>query len=111
MKKCAIFLVFLCLVPFVMVGCGKQETPLTSYTMDLEYDDAAKVLSGSETVQYINTSNNAFSALYFHLYPNAFRQDAINKPVTVSNQDDAYPNGIDYGDIMIGYVQIGRAHV
>lgn len=105
MKKCAIFLVFLCLVPFVMVGCGKQETPLTSYTMDLEYDNAAKVLSGSETVQYINTSNNVFSALYFHLYANAFRQDAINKPVAQSNHEDAYPNGVDYGDIMIGYVR------
>ena len=102
------------IVPFIIMGC-KEETPiLSTYNLDLEYDSTSHILSGREEVEYFNSSDNLLSEVNFHLYPNAFREGAKNKVVSVSNVDKAYPNGESYGDIKIDSVEekkIGRAHV
>ena len=96
------------IVPFIIMGC-KEETPiLSTYNLDLEYDSTSHILSGREEVEYFNSSDNLLSEVNFHLYPNAFREGAKNKVVSVSNVDKAYPNGESYGDIKIDSVEEKR---
>ena len=104
---CGISLV---IVLFVLICClanrgvRKEKTCLTSYSLDLSYDDSSHELFGNEQVVYFNNSDNMFSVLYFHLYPNAFREDATNKVVSANHVGEAYPNGYSYGSIEISGV-------
>lgn len=103
-----IFLVaFLVLIsPICLFACNQvNDETLSLYKLDLVYNDEDKSLSGTENVTYFNNSENMFTSLYFHLYPNAFRQDAKNSVVSVANKDKAYPNGESYGDIEIQSVE------
>lgn len=108
MKKVAFVLVmvFAC---FCFVGCAgsydyKQD--LTSYDMDILYDDTNHTLTVSQTTDYVNTSDIALSCVKFHLYANAFREGAKAKVVSVQNSSMAYPNGQSYGEIDIESVTV-----
>ena len=108
MKKIAFLLVAI-FCSFAFVGCGssyKYVENLTSYDMDILYDDTAHTLTINQTTDYVNTSNNTLSCVKFHLYPNAFREGATAKVVSVQNSELAYPNGESYGDIEINSVTI-----
>jgi len=80
---------------------GDEKIQLTKYNLILSFDEEKHLLTGEEEVCYVNNYDNAFSSLYFHLYPNAFREGAISKVVSSNNESDAYPNGKSYGDIEI----------
>ena len=80
---------------------------VTNYTMELTYRGEQKCIFGKQKVDYYNGSNSALSVLEFHLYPNAFRDGAKFKPVSFSNQEKAYPNGLSYGHIEINGVKQG----
>lgn len=102
------------LLATIFVGCNNKysyKQNLTTYTMDLVYEDSTKTLSGNQTVDYINTSDNVLSCIKFHLYPNAFRQGAKKEVVSLSNVIKAYPNGKSYGNINIINAQIGSNDV
>ena len=97
---CGAFLLFA--VGLVMSACKQSETNnLNQYTLNLSYDSKNMTLSGQEEVCYFNSSENAFDQLYFHLYPNAFREGAISKVVSSTKSDEAYYNGVSYGNIQI----------
>lgn len=81
-------------------GGGGQDR-LSGYTLKLSYNDETHILSGEESVEYVNNDDNMFTSLYFHLYPNAFREDAKTKVVASNKEGDAYPNGLSYGKIDI----------
>ena len=87
---------------FPLVGCkDKQLSNLTNYNISLSYDEDENILTGKETVTFFNYYDNMFENLYFHLYPNAFREDAKNKVVSSTKIEEAYPNGLSYGNIEI----------
>ena len=96
----------LLIVPLFFISCGKKEINLTSYNMELKYDDEKHLLNGSERVKYYNNSENAFKTLYFHLYPNAFREGAKNPVISQTHEKEGYPNGMSYGNIEIDSVKI-----
>ncbi|QSZ27093.1 M1 family metallopeptidase [Aceticella autotrophica] len=76
------------------------KTNLTTYIMDVKYDDTNKVISGLETVDFINTDDTVLNQLYLHLYPNAFKEkDKI--PFTKEEVELAYPYGFKPGYIDI----------
>ncbi len=107
MKKIAFLLIFV-LCCFTFSGCGSlynYTKDLTSYDMDILYDETKHALTIQQTTDYVNTSNNILSYIKFHLYPNAFREGAKAKVVSVQNSDLAYPNGESYGDIKIQSVE------
>ena len=94
--------VCLLFMAFTLVGCkDKQLSNLTNYNISLSYDENENILTGKETVTFFNYYDNMFENLYFHLYPNAFREDAKNKVVSSTKIEDAYPNGLSYGNIEI----------
>lgn len=88
--------IFLCLT-----GLKQEEIALSTYKMDLIYDNDKKTLSGSEEITFINNYDNMFTYLYLHLYPNAFREGASAMVVSSAEENNAYPEGISYGDIEV----------
>jgi len=110
MKKYILLFCLLLVFPFLLVGCGKEEK-ISAYTIDIVYDDENHILSGEQEVFYVNNSNNAFTKLYFHLYPNAFREEAKESPVSVANKSKAYPNGESFGNIDIKSVKVAGREV
>ncbi len=103
--------VMLLLVPLLFISCDKDEKNLTTYKMNLEYNDVEHTLTGKENVVYYNNSQNMFEKLYFHLYPNAFREGAKNKIVSQSHENEAFPNGNSYGNIEIDSVLCGNEKI
>jgi hypothetical protein len=93
------------ITPLLFIGCKEEKPLLSTYNLELEYDNNSHILSGREEVEYFNVSDNYLENINFHLYPNAFRQGAKNKIVSVSNVDKAYPNGESFGDIKIDSVE------
>jgi hypothetical protein len=49
-----------------------------NYNIHVELDDKIHSLKGEETITYINNSLETLSELYFHLWPNAYRNDETN---------------------------------
>lgn len=108
MKKIIISLavistIFLC-------GCHlsieKIAEDLNKYEIDLTFDETTNTLKGCQTVYYTNRTQTTLDYVDFHLYPNAFREDAKYKPVSFSSEARAYPNGKSYGGIEIEKVQV-----
>lgn len=107
MKKCisVIFMFILAFTaPIVVSGCKAKDVSLSTYSLDVTYNEKTHILDGNMVVNYYNFSDNAFSSLLFHLYPNAFREEAKSKPVSATSEDRAYPNGPSYGNITINGV-------
>ena len=104
MKKFLVVLVLLLVI--FLSGCGSLSISdagknVNEYNLKLAYDDTNKELNGDEDISYINTSDNILKEVYFHLYPNAFRQGSQYPVVSVANYEKAYPNGASYGHIDI----------
>lgn len=104
MKK--VLLIFACCFLF-LCGCGKSELninkvskDLNTYTMELTYN-SDHTLIGKQKLNYKNKTDTFLKKLCFHLYPKAFAEGAVNKPVSTVNINKAYPNGVDYGDVEI----------
>lgn len=87
-------------IPFIFKP-SEEVGAINSYKMTLDYNDENKTISGQEEVLYYNNSSNAFSSIFFHLYPNAFREGATVKVVSSNNFKQAFPNGESYGHIEI----------
>ncbi len=111
MKKLLSVLLISLFVVVGFAGCGGSNAKidnLSTYTINATFDDNTKTLSATQTVDYINNTDVVLDNLQFHLYPNAFRQDATHKPVSYANIPKAYPNGVDYGDIQIVDVVVNK---
>ncbi|MFX1581388.1 MAG: M1 family metallopeptidase [Promethearchaeota archaeon] len=50
-------------------------SPITNYTITAFLQDVSHIVNGITTINYVNHADVAFSKLYFHLYPNAFKPD------------------------------------
>lgn len=53
-----------------------------NYSIDVKLDDEQNMLRGFERIEYINKSPHTLSALYFHLWPNAYK----NKNTALAKQ-------------------------
>ena len=96
-----------------LVGCsknslGKVSKGLSTYNITATLNEDMTI-NASETFNYINSTGKELNELYFHLYPRAFRKDALIKPYTSLNMASCFSNGISYGDIEIENVKV-EAH-
>lgn len=107
MKKYVLFLLLLCFCPIFFAGCGGNTEAFSSYDIKIVLDEGQHCLTGEEKVCFVNNYDNSFEELWFHLYPNAFREGAKNKVVSLANFDEAYPNGESFGHIEIEKVCFG----
>lgn len=96
---------------FSLTSCGKSEIDkisenLTTYAISAELNDEKMEIVGSEKIDYVNNTGEEIDHICLHLYPRAFRQDAIIKPYTALNVATCFPNGLSYGDISIIDVKV-----
>lgn len=107
MKKIIFFILLLTLF---LVGCSCSQSiddvskTLSTYEMNIVYDDENKTLQVEQQLAYKNTSDTILNEIYLHLYPKAFAFGAVNGPVGVLSKPKAYPNGESYGDIVINSI-------
>jgi hypothetical protein len=80
---------------------------LSWYNIVVMFDPDEAELSCAQTVNYINNHNTAFDRLYFHLYPNAFR-DENRVPFFADEKERAYPNGFSPGWIEIESITVNE---
>ena len=103
-------------VTFFSTGCShsrevvRASKKLTNYTIDVNYCDQGKKISGSEIVSYINSTGQDLTFVCFNLYPTAFSSDAKIKPYTSVNFDKCFPNGESFGDIKIISVRVNETN-
>lgn len=110
MKKTVSFLLsFACAVVsvgglFSFSSCKKQEKVGSRYEITAEYLPQNGTLAGTAKVTFENCSEREISVLKFQLYPNAYRKDAIFKPVSKACESQAYYEGESYGEMVISSV-------
>ena len=88
-----------------LTGCSKNEVEkasknLSSYSLKATIENESKI-SATETVSYINKTGTELNNICFHLYPRAFREDALIKPYTSLTVASCFPNGPSFGDMEI----------
>lgn len=72
------------------------------YFLNVDINCKDKTVQVKQNTKYINTTENVgLKSIYFHIYPKAFSEGVINKPVSSLNEKKAYPNGVCYGNIEI----------
>lgn len=112
MKKTSFILSFILFLSVFAVfngGCNQSSRQRTSY--QIECTLSGNTLTGVETVEFFNFTDNTVSELKFNLYANAFRKGAKYSPIGAQYLSRAYPNGLSYGDVTISEVAIGKESV
>ena len=101
--KKAIFILLSVCVLFSCVfvgGCKNNNSDgRTNYDIVCSYSNG--VLTGTEKVEFYNSTSNAFKEIKFNLFGNAFRENAKYSPISAQYLAQAYPNGLSYGDMQI----------
>ncbi len=85
-------------------GCGESAEAYSRYEITVEYVPESGTLTGTEKITFENKTDNALSTLKFQLYPNAYRKDALYRPVDTALFGDAYYAGDSYGEMVVSSV-------
>ncbi len=104
MKKIIQLVLVLTFVMFsapTLVSCQKEVDGDTMYEIIAEYVPENKTLTGVAKVTFQNDTEEELSKLKFQLYPNAYRKNALYKPVSTAYQSSAYYAGESYGEMQI----------
>jgi len=118
-KRKAIFLalVIFLLPVFLFGGCkstsfiSKFSKNINEYNIVASIDCEQKNLEIKQTTKYINNSENNLNEVHFHIYPKAFSEGVVNKPVSTLNEQKAYNNGVNYGNVEINLVKVNNEEV
>ncbi len=106
MKKYRNFIIAILVVALVMGGYLYISADRNDeYIIDAQIDTRVMALTGRETVKYANTADVPLKEIYFHLYPNAFRDDSV-APFPQDEMDLAYPEGFSPGYIDVLGVKV-----
>ena len=117
MKKLAYIFIFL--FSFACFsGCNLNSNSIeklsankSCYTINATFNNLDKSLSVDEEIKYVNNSKDTLKSVYFHIYPKAFTEGVINKPVSALNEAKAYPNGKSYGTFNLNSLQVSSEDV
>ena len=106
-----VLVVFCCFFTFSVSGCSKSELEkvsknLTSYAISAKFNDETKEISATETIVFYNNTDSELEYLCLHLYPRAFRKGAVIKPYTALTEASCFPNGINFGDLIVLKVRV-----
>lgn len=85
-------------------ACKKEPQTHSRYEITAEFVPENSTLTGAVKVTFENTTSEELSVLKFQLYPNAYRKDALYKPVSKTVENAAYYNGESYGEIVVSSV-------
>lgn len=107
MKKIGLALSLILVVLSVAItggGCSASHNARTYYQITCNLSE--NVLSGKQTVEFYNHTDNTVSEVKFNLHANAFRKGAKYSPIGAQYVSRAYPNGINYGDFTVNNVKV-----
>ncbi len=85
-------------------ACTEEEKVGSRYEITAEYVPENATLAGTTKITFENCTDNELSVLKFQLYPNAYRKDALFKPVSKTYESEAYYKGESYGEMVISSV-------
>ena len=110
------FTLIFCITFFA--GCGSVTSleaasrEADNYEINAVLNYEEKTLTATEKLTYRNDSGFDFTELKFHLYPNAFREEATTfKAVNAIQFSRAYPNGFSEGNINITSVKVNNNEI
>ena len=101
MKKLFIILIISVLL-LTISACNVHNQPIvpaniTNYYLDINFDKSDSFILAKQKVEYTNNSSDTLNEIYFHLYANAYRREALTP---------AFENDINaYGSIDITSVK------
>ena len=104
MKK--ITLALLCILS-INLSAQEYFQQEANYTINVALDDQAHTLKGYEYIQYTNNSPNDLDFLWFHIWPNAYKEnttalfqqdleDGSKKGYYATEQEKGFINGLDF---------------
>ena len=104
MKKINLLLFILLSVNLSAQEYFQQET---NYTIDVTLDDENHTLKGMEYIDYTNNSTNDLEFLWFHIWPNAYKdnttalakqklEDGSTSLHYATKEEQGYINGLDF---------------
>ncbi len=113
MKRLFCLLCALCVAVglFAFVGCSPSKMQQAidngnNYVIVASYDETNHLVCATQTVTFTNNSENTFDCVKFHIYANAYREDAQNCIVPAKYRALCYPNGESYGQIDFDTVKV-----
>lgn len=107
MRKKLIALLSVTALTLPLVACSTEEKKeLSKYTIDATLS-SDNILTASVKCDYVNNNDVPLNELWFHLYPNAYREGATYSPVASNRTVEAYPNGKSYSVMKIDSVTVG----
>lgn len=107
MKKLSAFILTaaVCLLCAPLAACTNDKRDVSRYEISATYDCEERKLAGTVKFTYFNDTQNQISDLKFNLWGNAYRQDALYKPVPDAYSAKAYYGGADYGGMTVENVE------
>ena len=107
----SILAIFCVISTFSLSSCKNNDLDkisknLTAYAISAKFDDEKKQIQASEKIEYVNVTGDGLECLCLHLYPRAFRKDALIKPYSALNVATCFPNGLSYGDLEVQSVKV-----
>lgn len=82
-------------------GCDKVVDTYTGYEITAEYVPETGTIAGVMKLTFENPTDEELTELSFQLYPNAYRKDALYKPISATYESVAYYKGMSYGEMSI----------
>lgn len=74
-SKSKLFLLFIFLTYGQFVYTQNESDPRSSYVIEANLDTSLHLVSGSETIDYVNNSGVTLDRIYFHLWANAYKSN------------------------------------
>ncbi len=103
MQKCFIFLITFLLININLFSQENYFQQEVNYKIDVTLDDVTHKLSAFEKIEYINNSLQPLTYIYFHLWPNAYKNNetALAKQLLENGETTMYfakPEDLGYID-------------
>lgn len=80
---------------------GVNIDEVDNYNIDIKFEPEQRLCKIKQTVDYINKENTDLNQIYFHLYPNAFRENIIGLGLVENVNPDYEPGYIEFLEIKI----------
>lgn len=99
-----------------LTGCnknrelGKVSKSLNSYKITATLCDEEKKINAKEVVDFKNNLKEDLGYVCFNLYGTAFSEDAKVLPYTLLNENKCFPDGKNYGDLVVNSVRVDGAN-
>jgi hypothetical protein len=74
------------------------------YTVNLDIKPSTGAVTGTETLNLVNTTGVSLTDIYFHVYLNAFSKSTKCQPVFHEFMDKVYANGSSYGYMSVNNI-------